>query len=168
MKLTQTALPFMVARSIVPLPIFDRASVGATVPSPKVAEALDDAPGEPLDPGDSEPDGLADGDGDADPEGRVDGDGDGEGDGEGDGDGDAITADGLGSGDGEGGGVAGTARMTPASTASATRIPATRPARTDSRGPICRRVPARAPRRGRQRLRPPAPWRRGSEEIKRP
>ena len=130
----------------------------------------------PLTPGDSEPDGLADGDGDADPDGTVDGeadrDGDGEANGDGDGDGDAITADGdgdaitadgLGSGDGEGGGVAGTARMTPASTASATRIPATRPARTDSRGPICRRVPVRATRRGRQRLRPPAPWRRGSE-----
>ena len=168
MKLTQTALPIMVARSIVPPPTFHRARVGATGPSPKFAEALGDAPGEPLDPGDSEPDGLADGDGDADPEGTVDGDGDGGGEADGDGDGDAITTDGLGSGDGdgdgEGGGVAGTARITPASTASATRIPATRPARTDSRGPICRTVPVRQPRRGRQTLRHPARRRLGDEQ----
>jgi hypothetical protein len=98
-----------------------------------LAVALDDAEGEPVGPGDAEADGLADGLADEDVDGELEGEADG------DGDGDPITADGVGSLDG--GGVAGTAMMTPASTASATRIPATRPARTDSRGPICRRVP---------------------------
>src|SRR5258708_2687144 len=128
MKLTQTALPLSVDRSIVPPPTWATTRAGAACPTWKlvVAPAPDR---EPLGTA-----GLADVDGPATADGLADAAPDG------DGDGDAARADG-GALAGGVGAAAGTARMTPARTASATRTPATRPARTDSRGPMRRRVP---------------------------
>jgi hypothetical protein len=119
-----------------------------------LAVALADAEGEAAGLEDAEADGLAsaegDGDDDGDDESKADGDGDGVAA--------EATAEGLGSSDA--GGVAGIAMMTPASTASATRTPATRPARTDSRGPISRESTSTSVRR---RVSPaaariPPPW----------
>src|SRR2546428_2058653 len=126
MKLPQTALPLGGAGPIVPPPTFGIAKAGAIWPTWKLAVALADAAGEAPGLENAEADGLA----------TADGDGESEADGDGDGMTAEATADGLGLSDA--GGVAGIARMTPASTASATRTPATRPARTDSRGPISR------------------------------